>query len=301
MLMPLLPALAAAALPASCAHAPVIRDYFSQPLPKPGQVLTFAPGTLSRTGRREGNVTFTRSGHEMYFTLVQASGRLQVHRSQRHRRSWSTPTPVKALHEGTYGSWEAFVGTDERTLLFVSNRPPGSPPYNGRIFRSERQGRSWNRPKLVKLPIETKRGLWFPSLDCTGTIYFSAFLERGRGKGDLYRARRSATGWAVDNLGPTINSEHEEWDPFVAPDGRYLLFASDRPGGVGKVDIYVSYRQSNGEFGRPINVGPPINSPGNDVAARVTPDGRVIFFDRPTAKEQDVYWARSSTLPGAPR
>ena len=83
------------------------------------------------------------------------------------------------------------------------------------------------------------------------------------------------------NLGPTVNTADFEVCPSVTKDGLSLYFGSNRPGGFGAVDIYVSQRAStNDPWGPPQNLGPTINSPVTDNCPFVTPDGHTLIFLR---------------------
>ena len=64
----------------------------------------------------------------------------------------------------------------------------------------------------------------------------------------------------VKNLGPTVNGKNVDFAPVVSPDGNYLFFASDREGGQGGQDIWVSGKNDQGEWDRPVNLGPPVNT-----------------------------------------
>lgn len=81
-----------------------------------------------------------------------------------------------------------------------------------------------------------------------------------------------------ENLGSTINTEFYENDPFVAPDESYLVFQSNRPGGYGKGDLYVSFRADDGSWTSAKNLGGQINSAEGDGCPVVTPDGKYLFF-----------------------
>lgn len=84
-----------------------------------------------------------------------------------------------------------------------------------------------------------------------------------------------------ENLGPTVNTPFFEVCPFVTKTGLSLYFGSNRPGGFGAVDIYVSQRAStNDPWGPPQNLGPTINSPVTDNCPFVTPDGHTLIFLR---------------------
>jgi Tol biopolymer transport system component len=107
---------------------------------------------------------------------------------------------------------------------------------------------------MFELGVQTQKGFWFPTVSGKGTI---------------------------------VNSAAEEWDPFIAADESYLLFESDRAVGFGGTDIYVTFNR-DGSWSQPVNLGPNINTKDYEVAARVSPDGRYIFFEWPQKNEQDI-------------
>lgn len=83
---------------------------------------------------------------------------------------------------------------------------------------------------------------------------------------DLYKIVRLLDSWTAAELLPgNINSSHNDLYPFLLIDGVTLYFASDRPGGMGGLDIYQSFLDAEtGEFSEPANLGPPFNSPDDD-------------------------------------
>jgi Tol biopolymer transport system component len=105
------------------------------------------------------------------------------------------------------------------------------------------------------------------------------------------------TEWApAINLGPEVNTTLTDGCPFISKDGRRLYFASNRPGGYGNLDIYVSQRDSSEDPWAPaVNLGPDINGSGNDICPTLAVDGHRLFFvsDRPGGcGGQDLYVAR---------
>ena len=68
-----------------------------------------------------------------------------------------------------------------------------------------------------------------------------------------------------------------EQQPCLSPDGKELYFSSDAPGGFGGKDLYVSERNSDGTWGEPDNLGPYLNTAGEDVFPYVVPDGKLYF------------------------
>lgn len=95
---------------------------------------------------------------------------------------------------------------------------------------------------------------------------------------------------------PTFNTAALEGCPFVARDGKTFFFASNRAGGLGGIDIYVSTRESvNDPWGAPVNVGAPVNSPANEFCPTLARDGHTFYFvsDRPGGcGGDDIYRTR---------
>jgi hypothetical protein len=99
---------------------------------------------------------------------------------------------------------------------------------------------------------------------------------------------------AAVNLGPVVNSAGNEERPAISKDGLSLYFSSDRPGGFGDRDLYVSQRISlEDPWGPPVNLGPNINTSGFESAPNLSPDGHYLFFNRPGACGgiTDLYFA----------
>ena len=97
-------------------------------------------------------------------------------------------------------------------------------------------------------------------------------------EGDLYSSSLSGTDWSKPSrLNKNINTDKWEGSCSITSDGRYLYFASEREGGLGGRDLYVS-EKVNGEWGPAKNLGPKINTPLNEDAPFIHPDGITLFF-----------------------
>jgi len=100
-------------------------------------------------------------------------------------------------------------------------------------------------------------------------------------------------------IGQTINTTDTEWHPSITADGLELYFDSDRPGGEGSEDLWVSKRESTAdEWGVPVNLGPAINTSEFEEAASISPDGLVLVWDsdRPGGSgESDIWTSTRST------
>ena len=120
------------------------------------------------------------------------------------------------------------------------------------------------------------------SLTADGSeLYYSVITPAGSyANSDIYRVCRHGGRWGeAERLGCQINSP-QSWEsqPFVSPDGQHLYFASNRKGGYGGIDIWCSHRLPNGDWSRPSNLGPAVNTPGNDKAPFLAADGQTLYF-----------------------
>lgn len=117
-----------------------------------------------------------------------------------------------------------------------------------------------------------------PCLSLDGRELF--FASRRNGNADLYHCFRDADGnWSEpENLGPVINTEGREMAPFIHPDGKTLYFSSDTHMGMGGYDLFVSRRNEKGEWSEPINLGYPINTPGDEINLIVAADGHTALI-----------------------
>jgi outer membrane protein OmpA-like peptidoglycan-associated protein/tetratricopeptide (TPR) repeat protein len=139
-----------------------------------------------------------------------------------------------------------------------------------------------------------------PSIDKTGTVlYFASDMPGGYGKSDLYFSVFSNGQWSKPfNLGPKINTEANEFFPFISGDG-VLYFASDGHGGLGGLDIYFSVPE-RGVFNSIENLGYPVNSSRDDFGLALDSTGMKGYFasNRPGGKgNDDLYFLKIKRVP----
>jgi len=182
-----------------------------------------------------------------------------------------------------------------RTIYFTSRRDGDQ-----KIFASERAGgESWSTASLQQeASMGDENGT--SAITPDGQLMIFSSLDNpvdGMGRTDLYIAERVNGRWSnVRNLGPEVNSSYWDSHPSLSTDGRTLYFASDRPGGRGKVDIWIS-RNVNGIWSAPVNAGAEVNTPDDDMAPSIAPDGRTFYFASNRSGGQggfDLYTAKVS-------
>jgi Tol biopolymer transport system component len=237
----------------------------------------FAKGIVS-TGSYEFAPAFTPDGKTLYYNITSPTENFHTIVESRYvKGKWSPPqvTPFS----GQYSDLNPFVTPDGSALFFSSNRPASNGAKKDfNIWMVKKTLSGWSEPYNLGAPINTDANENAPSTTSDGTLYFMANRKGGKGGLDIYRARFvNGTYTEPENLGDVINTERFELECTVSPDERFLIFAADRPGGLGGADLYISYRR-NASWTPPANLGPKVNSPAWDSWARLSPDGRYLFF-----------------------
>ena len=129
------------------------------------------------------------------------------------------------------------------------------------------------------LNIEEKKGSMSLTQDLNTLYYAADYNEKGYGRYDIYKVTKTKKGWSVPkNLGKNINSDYWDSAPSIAPDNQALYFCSNRPGGYGGIDIYVAYKNEKGYWEEAINMGPTINTAGDEQAPFIHADNKTLYF-----------------------
>lgn len=126
---------------------------------------------------------------------------------------------------------------------------------------------------------EASKGGTNISQDGEWLIFAGNFAGKGFGNFDLYISYNTPVGWSEPiNMGANINTEFWESSPSVAPDKNAIYFSSDRPGGYGGRDLYVSYRSASGKWSAVENMGPGINTKGDEIAPFIHADNKTLYY-----------------------
>ncbi|MCP4902116.1 MAG: hypothetical protein GY906_34550 [bacterium] len=237
----------------------------------------FAPGLIS-FGTHEHHLVISPDGDEMFYVVADNRRRhhiiLQVTRED---GAWLNPEV--ASFSGTYSDFAPTFTPDGTSLLFCSNRPippatETSTDFN--IWRAEKSGGAWLEPEVLPAPVNDESNEYNPTVALDGTMYFQDHDESGV---DIYRTRlQNGNYTSPEKLGSAINSPATEIGPWVTPDETLLIFASDREGGLGSMDLYSCAGDGKGNWEDAVNLGPPINTPSADAIMTMSPDGRYLFY-----------------------
>jgi len=257
----------------------------------------FSPEYISKKGSREANGVFSSDGGQFYFTRIDYFNNASVMQMNLTGSVWSSPQ--KSSFSNVGDNWQAYPAPSGEYLVFVSNRPPSTTKWSAMPWISYKgNDGQWQDPELIDLGIEsTEGGVGNPTVSLKHDLYFGSFTTKfgNFGNSDIFHCSIQEPLVTIENLGEVINSEYDESRPFIASDESYLLFASNRPGGIGGHDIYISFA-SNDRWTQPVNLGARINSQLDDLSPQVTPDNKFILFDRTEGSEQDIYWVSSEII-----
>lgn len=184
---------------------------------------------------------------------------------------------------------------DQQTLVFTRNLQN----RNEDFFLSHRLGDStWSKAVNMGSPPNTQYNEGAQNISQDGKILLYAICNApgGYGSCDIYYAIKSSSGWSQpQNIGAPINTEYWETQPCLSPDNHDLYFVSNRPGGYGGSDLYVSHLTTSGTWSKPENLGPHINSTGNESSPFIHADNQTLFFASdgwPGIGDMDLYYTR---------
>lgn len=239
----------------------------------------FAPGILSTALHDDGPAKFNADGTEVYFRKwavphdIVGTMRLEDGR-------WTQPTLFKPM--GNYVVSAPIFAPDGESAFFISRRPlhgDGEPAdYN--VWVADRTPDGWGEFSPLGPEVNTPDDELLHSVSARGTLYFQARRDDSLGRYDFYAAERIDGRYQpAVNLGPPLNTEFSEASPFVAPDESFLVYCVlGNPDGIGGIDLYVSFKKSDGTWGPGVNLGPDVNTPANEKFPALSLDGRYLFF-----------------------
>lgn len=172
---------------------------------------------------------------------------------------------------------------------------------NGRnedFYYSKKKFGEWDiaQPMEGDINTEQNEGAQNISQDGQWLVFTGCNRRDGFGSCDLYISYLTPQGWSeAINLGGMINSDQWESQPCLSPDKKDLYFTSRRFGGYGGSDIYVSHLQPNGKWGEPENLGPSVNTPGDEQCPFIHADNQTLYFTSnywPGYGDDDLFYVR---------
>ena len=247
--------------------------------------------------------SLTAEGKYLLFTRRDQNRDENYYLSERKDSVWSKAIPVEALNtqnlEGAAslspdGIFFVFSSEDREEMKgegnfdiwYATAKGPGQ--YAG----TKRFGKNVNSTAWDAQPCLAANG---------NELYFASKRPGSAGGMDLWMCKREGSGFGPATPLTSLNTPGDEQVPFVHPDGQTIYFTSNGLPGMGDADIYYARRQADGSWGKPINLGYPINTKADEGAMTVTLDGRTAYYAARSASSVTKHDLFQFSLPESAR
>jgi hypothetical protein len=190
-------------------------------------------------------------------------------------QGWSEPQSPAFAGDGVEA--DPYFTADGRSLYFISTRSVnGVKRKDLDIWRVDRDRKgAWGAPVRLSEPVNSSAPEWFPRPAPDGWLYFGSGRPGGLGSTDIWRARAGEHGrWSVENLGPTVNTAGDEYEPLPSPDGSRMIVMAD--GGLYET------RRADGGWSPRVKLSAEVNANGTEIGAVFSPSAKSLLFSRNT-------------------
>ena len=277
-----------------CSNISKNNKYFGQK--PPGLIpIVFAPNKIS-TDKFEFAGTFSADGTEYYFTrrptAKGSANRIYYTSFNENNNSWTKPELAPFAKD--IFEFEPHITSDNSQLFFASSRSkPSKFKGNGEIWVTKRDNNKnkWTNPEYLDSPINDGFAMYLTSSK-NKTLYFTWFNKGNRG---IFKSNyKDGKYLKPEKLPEEINSNHAA-HPFISKDESFLIFDS-QIAGRGKPELYISFKDKEGNWSKAIKFGAEINSTQTEMSASLSPDGKYLFFHRVVNGNGDIYWVDAKVI-----
>lgn len=262
---------------------------YIDPIKPENSPLPFAKGFITHDSLAEFGSVFNHNGTEFYYA-IDSGGISYIMHSKLIHDQWTHPERV--FKPSQYSFNDPFLSNDENKLYYISNFPRNSQDTidDIDIWYSNRTNTGWSEPINAGSTINTNDNEYYISFTNDRSLYYAsnhAASEKRKHDFDIYKLEYANGAFKKPiKISEAINSRFYEADAFVAPDESYLIFCSFRRSGLGKGDLYISFKDERNNWTEAQNMGPTINSETHQLCPFVTKDGKYFFY----TSDQDIYW-----------
>ena len=226
---------------------------------------------------------FTVFQNQAWFSAQSPLGDLSVIvQVEKNNDAWRNPQV--ASFSGKYHDLEPFITHDGLSLYFASNRPENDndndKDYDLWVVSRKDLTSAWPEPRNLGSQVNSDGNEFYPSLTKSGNLYFTANKSDSKGKDDIYFSEfKDGVFQKSYSLGSEINTDGDEYNAYVSKDERYLIFgAYKRADSLGSGDLYISRKDSDGNWSQAINLSNKVNSMQMDYCPFVDEENQVLYF-----------------------
>ena len=273
-------------------HAQQRTDSAGRPVANAGHVLRPTNGSIriedlrALNSKADDATTFiSPTDGSIYFTssrdgkqVLYVAKRLPGDSANDHTSHWAHPEVFDELSGKQNLSALSVSGDGVTAVVGVCNRPDAI-SQSCDIYQTELiDGQLGHLTPLGK-PVNSEWWEGQPSISQDGQLlFFASDRSGGRGGSDIYLCSKTVDGVWGKPIDLGFNTSSNEVSPFISRDNQTLYFASDRPGGLGGYDIYMTRRTGENEWTEPKNLGPNVNSKSDDLFFYVPPAENAVYL-----------------------
>lgn len=274
--------------------------YFAQSLPDTIPILFF-PEYLAE-GKNVKDIVFSIDYKEFYFTQFTCDTFIMT--SKYVSGEWTEPSV--AAFSGTFCDFEPCITPDGENLYFASMRPSknkSSMKTDIDIWKVQRTNSGWSKPIMLDNTINTNCMEYYPSVSKKGNLYFGR-NDSALTRGDIYSSHLMNNSYTTPKKLPeTINFQTTSFNAFIARDENYIIFSTYiLKNESWHSDLFICYRDKNGNWGIPKNLGEKINSKGNELSPWISYDSKYLFYSSTRLDtsglnmKYNIFWVRTSAI-----
>lgn len=279
--------------------------------PPSGETPLLVPGLNSDYD--DYGVSMTADGENIYFTSRRPSTNVRQYyetgdygddlfsATRDTMNNWRKPQPLDPPLNQVDEDGGAMISADGLTMfLTLCRRPEGVGDCD--LYISEATADGWTTPQNLGRVVNSPAWDGQPSMTADGsTMYFSSRRQGSiNNSEDIYVVYRGTGGsWTKPiNLGEVVNSRFNDRSPFISADGKTLYFSSNGHPGYGNHDIFMTRKLDDGTWSKPVNIGAPINSFGEDAYLSIPARGDTVYYSSQgsdASGDMDIYKAKLPT------
>ncbi len=258
------------------------------------------PGNIN-TDMQEFAPSLTADGKTMYFYSKRNNSKYtDLYKSTFANGKWTNPVELRGLNS-PFDDQSPFISEDEKFIVFSSNRdgsiefklPNGKIGVSRDLYYAEQVGGKWAKASSLSDKINTEEMEENPFLH-GNDFYFTRYPFGNPSEAKIWKAKITGNNLKEPELLPSpINQEgSSNIAAVISKDGKYIYFASNRAGGYGGYDIYRSKIEKDGSYSEPENLGPEINTKGDEAYMVIDRANNSFYFCRKNPNENyDIYTA----------
>lgn len=247
----------------------------------------FAPGTISVNGRYDFGISFSPALDEVYFSVQPTEGPADIHFSTIENNKWQPIKKAKFTQGQKAGEMEPIVRADGNRIYFTGYSADFT---HEEIWYVDRVAKGWSKAVKLDSPINDDAVMHLTQAK-NGDVFY------------LNRSKRKIYSSAYKNGEfPQVQAVNLKTGshPFISANQDYLLVQARNKEDDERKDseIYVYFKQKDGTWTKPINLGEAVNSSFHERVASVTPDGKYLFFSRYNEEGgiANLYWVSADVI-----